>query len=146
MAKTCAMWVWTVRRDTKSRSPIWGLVSPSAASRATVSSAGVRLCQPNLGRRRGFLLPLRIPAERRAASTRAMLRLRPKLFVRRQRLVEVCTALDRVPQAEERDAQVLSGAGELEDAGPVGVGLDGCLKRFNATLDQPSAPQRRAGQ
>jgi hypothetical protein len=46
-------------------------------------------------------------------------------LIGRQRLVEVRPALRRVSSAEEGDAEVLLGAGELEDARSGRVGLDG---------------------
>ena len=41
LAKTCARWVWTVRRETNNRSPICGFDRPSATSSTTVTSVGV---------------------------------------------------------------------------------------------------------
>jgi hypothetical protein len=46
------MWVLTVPRPMKSRSPISGLVRPSATSLTTERSVGVRLSQPLDGRLR----------------------------------------------------------------------------------------------
>lgn len=50
LVKVCARCVFTVARPMNSRCPISGLVSPSAASRTTSSSVGVRLAQPEEGR------------------------------------------------------------------------------------------------
>ena len=59
------MWarcVFTVALEMNMRSPIWGLVSPSATSSATLASVGVSDAQPVAGRLRG-------PRARRAHSS-----------------------------------------------------------------------------
>jgi hypothetical protein len=52
LRKMLVRWVVTVRREMNMRSAICGLDNPSATAAATVSSVGVRLCQPSAGRDR----------------------------------------------------------------------------------------------
>ena len=52
LAKMWERWTFTVPREMNMRSPIWGLVSPSATSSMTLSSVGVRLSHPRAGRLR----------------------------------------------------------------------------------------------
>ena len=80
--KMWARWVLTVSEEMNIRSPIWGLVRPSATSSTTLASVGVSDSQPPGGRPRG-------PRARRAhssassCSARRPRRARPRMPRRR---------------------------------------------------------------
>src|SRR5262245_12785293 len=60
---TWRRWLPTVKREMCRRSPIWRVVSPSAARATTRCSAGVRLPHPVDGRSRGPRVPRLILGE-----------------------------------------------------------------------------------
>ena len=102
-AYTCVRWVCTVRREIKSRAAISLLASPSATSRTTSRSVGVRDAQPLDGRLRSPR-----PAARRRSLRRATGRLLPPMPVK---------AVLAHGVAKRRDGMFVVGVVDLEPNG-----------------------------
>src|SRR5580693_2304901 len=129
LANMCARWVCTVRRDMYSRSPIWGLDSPSATRPATACPAAAapdaRLAQCGFGAGHvtGGAEPL----------------------VDAERLIEERAGAVQAALPREGGARVLAGKREPQGTRPARAGASGGLQDLGVVLDQAPAAQRGAG-
>ena len=137
MANTWARWVWTVRRETNRRSPIWGLERPSATSATTRCSVGVRL-------------PSRAGAAADAQLAQAGLGPgggagRVQALVGGQGPLQQGRGRGGVAVAGEGGAGVLGGQGQLEGARTLGVGVHGRAQQAGVVAGQAAAAQGGPG-